>query len=161
MDLIKKRLLVAQSSQKSYVDQKRRAVQFEIGDHIFLKVSPTKGVMRFGRREMLNPRYIGPFEILEREGEVAYEITLPPELSQVHPVFHVSMLWKYVLDPSHVIEYQPLNIQPNLTYEEKPIRILDKKEQVLRNKVIPYVKVLWYNGNLEEITWESKTSIRQ
>ena len=127
-------------------------MQFEIRDHVFLKVSPTKGIMKFGRRGKLSPRYIGPFEILERKGEVAYEIALPPELSQVHPVFHVSMLCKYVPDPSHVVEYQPLDIQPNLTYEERPIRVLDRKEQVLRNKVIPYVKILWRNGGLEEST---------
>ena len=100
-------------------------MQFEIGDHVFLKVSLTKGVMKFGRRGKLSLRYIGPFEILERKGEVVYEIALPPELSQVHPVFHVSMLQKYVPDPSHVVEYQPLDIRPNLTYEERPIHVLD------------------------------------
>ena len=105
VELIKKRLLAAQSRQKSYVNQKRRAVQFEVGDHIFLRVSPTKGVMRFGRRGKFSPRYIGPFQVLERKGEVAYKITLPLELSQVHLVFHVSMLRKYVPDPSHVVEY--------------------------------------------------------
>ena len=108
--------------------------------------------MRFGRRGKLSPRYISPFEVLERKGEVTYEIALPPKLSQVHPVFHVSMIRKYVPDPSHVIEYQPLDIRPNLTYEERPIRVLDWKEQVLRNKVIPYVKILWHNGGLEEST---------
>ena len=82
--MIKKRLLAAQSRQKSYTDQKRRTVQFEIGDHVFLKVSPTKGVIRFGRRGKLSPRYIGPFEILECKREVAYEIALPPKLAQVH-----------------------------------------------------------------------------
>ena len=112
--------------------------------------------MRFGKRGKLSPRYIGPFEVLERKGEVAYEIVLPPELSQVHLVFHVSMLRKYVPDPSHVVEYQPLDIQPNMTYEERPIRILDRKEQVLRSKVIPYVKILWRNGGLEESIWESE-----
>ena len=127
-------------------------MQFEIGDHIFLKVSPTKGVMRFGRRGKLNLRYIGPFEILECKGEVAYEIALPLELSQVYPVFHVSMLQKYVPNPSHVVEYQPLDIQSNLTYEERPIHVLNRKEQVLRNKVISYVKILWNNGGLEDST---------
>ena len=116
--------------------------------------------MRFGKKGKLSLRYVGPFEVLGLKGEVAYELALPLELSQVHPVFHVSILRKYVPDPSHIIEYQPLNIQPNLAYEEKPIRILDKKEQVLRNKVISYVKVLWHNGNLEEVTWESETFMR-
>ena len=86
---------------------------------------------------------------------------LPPELSQVHPVFHVSMLQKYVPDSSHVVEYQPLDIQPNMTYKERPIRILDWKEQVLKNKVIPYVRILWRNGGLEESTWESEAFIRR
>ena len=98
--------------------------------------------MRFGKREKLRPKYIGPFEVLGLKGEVAYELALPLELSQVHPVFHISMLRKYVPDPSHVIEYQPLDIQPNLTYEEKPIHILGRREQVFENKGIPYVKVL-------------------
>ena len=115
--------------------------------------------MRFGRRGRLSPRYIGPFEVLERKGEVDYEIALPLELSQVHPVFHVSMLRKYVPDPSHVVEYQPLDIQPNITYKERLIRILDWKEQVLRNKIIPYIKILWRNSGLEESTWESEAFI--
>ena len=142
MVVVSQRLLIGQSRQKNYVDKRRRVVRFKISDHVFLKVSPTKGVMRFGKKEKLSPRYIRPFEVLGLKGEVAYELALPPELSQVHLVFYVSMLRKYVPDPSHVIEYQPLDIQPNLTYEEKPIHILGKREQVLRNKVIPYVKVL-------------------
>ena len=112
-------------------------MQFEIGNHVFLKVPLTKGVMRFGRRGKLSPRYISPFEVLERKGEVAYEITLPPELSQVHPVFHVSMLQKYVPDPSHVVEYQPLDIRPNLTYEERPIRVLDQKNKCSGTRSFP------------------------
>ena len=139
-------MLATQSRQKSYADKKRRVVRFKIGDHIFLKVSPTTGVMRFKKKGKLSLRYVGPFEVLGLKGEIAYELALLSELSQVHPVFHVSMLRKYVPNSSHVIEYQPLDIQPNLTYEEKPICILDRKEQVLRNKVIPYVKILWHNG---------------
>ena len=84
--------------------------------------------MRFGKKGKLSPRYIGPFKVLRLKGKVAYELVSPPELSQVYPVFHVFMLKKYVPDPSHVIEYQPLDIQPNLTYEEKPIRILSRRE---------------------------------
>ena len=136
-------------------------MQFEIGDYIFLKVSLTKGVMRLGRRGKLSSRYIGPFEVLECKGEVAYEIALPLELSQVYPVFHVSILGKYVPDLSHVVEYQLLDIRPNLTYEERPIRVLDQKEQVLKNKVIPFVKILWCNGGLEESTWESEAFIHR
>ena len=134
---------------------------FEVGNHVFLKVSPTKGVMRFGKKGKLSPRFIGPFEVLERRGEVAYELALPPELSQVHPVFHVSMLRRYVPDASHIIDYQPLEVQPNLSYEELPIRILDRKEQVLISKTIPYVKVLWRHFNSEESTWEAEAAMRQ
>ena len=112
-------------------------MRFEISDHVFLKVSPTKGVMRFENKGKLSPRYIDPFKILGPKGEVTYELALPPELSQVHLVFYVSMLRKYVPYPSHVIEYQPLDIQPNLIYEEKLIHILGRRKQVLRNKVIP------------------------
>src|SRR5262249_16078617 len=131
VQLIQKRPLAAQSRQKSYADQRRKELSFEVGDHIFLKVSPTKGVVRFGQRGKLNPRYIGPFEILERIGAVAYSLALPPSLDGVHNVFHMSMLKKYMADLSHVIEYPLVNIQPDLTFEEHPVRILDRKTQEL------------------------------
>ena len=91
------------SRQKSYADPKRKDVKFQVGDYVFLKVSPMKGVMRFGKKEKLVLRYIGPFEILDRVGIFAYRLVLPPNLSQVHLVFHVSMLRKYISDPSHVL----------------------------------------------------------
>ena len=102
--MTKRRLETAAGRQKSYADPKRRVVEFQVGDYVFLKVSPMKGVMRFGKKEKLAPRYIGPFEILERIGMVAYRLALPPDTSQVHPVFHVSMLMKYILDPSYVLQ---------------------------------------------------------
>ena len=101
--LIKRRLETVASRQKSYADPKRRDVEFQVGDYVFLKVSPMKGVMRFGKKGKVVPRYIGPYEILERIGLVAYRLALPPDMSQVHPVLHVSMLRKYILDPSHVL----------------------------------------------------------
>ena len=106
--LIKRRLKAAQDRQKSWADRKRRELEFQIGDHIFLKISPTKGVMRFGRHGKLSPRYIGPFEILNRVGDVAYELALPSDLSKVHNIFHVSLLRKFVPDPNSVIKYEPL-----------------------------------------------------
>ena len=109
-------------------------------------------MLRFGKKGKLSPHFIGPFEILERIGISAYRLALPPNLSSVHDVFHVSMLRKYVYDPTHVIEYEPLVVHENITYEEKPVRILDRKEQVLRNRVIPLVKVLWKNHAVEEAT---------
>ena len=108
IQLIRKRLFTAQSRQKSYADNRRRELNFLVGDHVLLKVSPTKGVMRFGVRGKLSPRFVGPFEILEKIGAVAYRLALPPSLAGVHNVFHVSILRKYVPDPNHVVELGPL-----------------------------------------------------
>ena len=152
--LIRERLRTAQSRQKSYADVRRRKLEFQVGDHVFLRVSPTKDVMRFGVRGKLSPRYIGPFEILSRVGEVAYSLALPPILSGVHNVFHISMLRKYVSDPSHVIAYEPIQLRKDLSYEEHPVRIVDRKDQILRRRTIPYVKVQWNNHSEREATWE-------
>ena len=103
--LIKERIQTAQSRQKSYADRRRRDLEFAVGDHVFLKVSPWKGITRFGHKGKLSPRYIGPFEILERVGLVAYRIALPPALSKIHNVFHVSSLRKYIPDPSHILDF--------------------------------------------------------
>ena len=104
MGLIRKRLLMDQSRQKIYVDSRCRPLEFKVGDHAFLKVMPKRGVVRFDKRGKLTPRYIGPFEILERVGTVAYRFALQPSLSGVHEVFHVSMLRKYTPDPAHVVD---------------------------------------------------------
>ena len=113
------------SRQKSYVDPKKKDVSFSIGDIIFLKVSPIKEVMRFGKKGKLAPRYIGPFEIRLKVGEVAYRLVLPPEFSQIHPVFHVSMLRKYISNPSHVLQPQAVELSKDLTYEEYLVAIVD------------------------------------
>ena len=104
MSLIQKRLLMAQSRQESYADRRRQPLEFEVGDHVFLKVMPKRGVVRFDKRGKLSPRLIGPFEILERAGTVAYRLALPPCLSGVHEVFHVSMLQKYTPDLALVVD---------------------------------------------------------
>ena len=131
-----------------------------MGNKVFLKVSPWKGVLRFGRHGKLRPRYIGPYEIIARVGLVAYRLDLPPELSKVHNVFHVSMLRKYILDPSHVLRDQPIELKDNLTYKEQPMQIVDRREQILWNKVIPLVKFLWGNHGIKEATWELKAQMR-
>ena len=145
---------IAQSRQKNYADKRRRPLEFEVGDLVFLKVALMKGVMRFGKKGKLSPRYIGPFEIVEHIGKVAYKFSLPSELASVHNVFHVSMLKKYISDPSHVIQHETIQVHEDLSYEEKPVKILAREEKILRNKTIPLVKVLWRNYKVEEATWE-------
>ncbi|TYJ96623.1 Retrovirus-related Pol polyprotein from transposon opus [Cucumis melo var. makuwa] len=115
---------------------------------------------RDSRKGKLSPRFIGPYQILKRIGPAAYRSALPMELSRIHDVFHVSMLRKYILDPFHILEAEPIHLKENLSYEEEPIQILDKKEQVLRNKVIPLVKVLWRNHNTKEVTWETEQAMK-
>ena len=129
--LIWKRLLTAHSRQKSYADRRCRPLEFEVGDHIFLKVMPKRGVVKFGKQGKPAPRYIRPFEVPERVGTVAYQLALPPSLSGVHEVFHVSMLWKYTPDPAHVVDWGEIIVDTDGTFEEGPVCILDSWEQVL------------------------------
>ena len=142
----------AQSRQKAYADQHQRPLKFAEGDKGFLKVSPMKGVMRIGRRNKLGPQYVGPFEIVERIGPLAYRLALPSEIEKVHNVFHVLQLREYISDPSHVLKYSPLQIQEDLSYTIEPVEILDCKEKQLRNKMILLTKVLWRSQKIEEIT---------
>nr|XP_028962204.1 uncharacterized protein LOC103441580 [Malus domestica] len=125
-----------------------------------IQLSPWKGVVRFMKKGKLSPRYIGSYQITERVSEVAYKLDLPPELSKVHDVFHVSMLHHYVSDPSHVIPPQPLEINLDLNYDEEPVTILDWKDKVLRNKTVCLVKILWRNHSVEEATWETDDRMR-
>ncbi|KAM1769228.1 hypothetical protein ACFX12_047091 [Malus domestica] len=149
VQVIKSNLKAAQDRQKSLADKHATDRKYNVGDWVFLKLSPWKGVVRFGKKGKLSPRYIGPYIITELVGEVAYRLELPSELSKVHDVFHVSMLRHYVLDPSHVIPLQPLEINPNLTYDEEPVTLLDWKDKELRNKTLRLVKVLWRNHSVE------------
>ncbi|XP_028057427.1 uncharacterized protein LOC114261351 [Camellia sinensis] len=118
IQLTQQRIRTAQNCQKNYADTQRRNLEFQVGDHVFLKISPTRGVIRFGKRGKLNPCYIESFEILERIDPVAYRLALPLELSNVHNVFHVSMLRRYLRDPEHVVDYENLKVQEDLSYEE-------------------------------------------
>ena len=161
VQLIRERLVTAQSRQKSYADQRRRPLEFGVGEHVFLRVSPMKGILRFGRRGKLSPRFIGPFEILERVGQAAYRLALPPDLSGVHPVFHVSMLRKYVHDPSHIIQHNLVELDENLSYSEQPEAIIDRRVKRLRSKDVASVKVVWRGPSGEETTWEPETIMRE
>ncbi|XP_062104276.1 uncharacterized protein LOC133815454 [Humulus lupulus] len=116
--------------------------------------------MRFGKKWKLSSRFIEPFEVLEKVGKVAYRLALPPSLSNVHDVFYVSLLRKFVPDPSHVLNYEPIEVEQDLTYEEKPMKFFDRKEKELRNKKISLVKVVWRSSNIEEMTWEREDEIR-
>jgi hypothetical protein len=120
----------AQSRQKSYADKRRQPLHFQVEDYVYLKVSPMKGVSRFGVKGKLAPRYIGPFPILERYGPVAYQLQLPETLSAVHNVFHVSQLKKCLRVPDRTIEVMDVALEPDLTYSEHPIRVLDQKDRI-------------------------------
>ncbi|XP_021721508.1 uncharacterized protein LOC110689083 [Chenopodium quinoa] len=158
---IQAKIQAAQDRQKSYADSKRREEEFEIGDKVLLKVSPMKGVMRFGKKGKLSPKYIGPYEILQRIGKVAYRLALPMDLSKVHDVFHVSQLRRYILDKSHVLQPETIELDQSLTYEERPVRILDSKVRSTRNKNVNIVKVLWSNQEYEKATWEAEDEMKK
>ena len=161
VQIIRQRMKMAQDRQKSYADRRRRPLEFEVGDRVFLKASPRKGFTRIGRGGKLNPRYLGPFEILERIGETAYRLDLPPNLTGIHNVFHVSQLRKFYPDESLILPVEDVQLEPDLTIIKKPVQILDKKFQVLRNRQIPLVKVLWRDQKSEEATWETEEKMRR
>ena len=159
VDLIRKFLLMAQSWQKSYVDIRWKPLEFEVGDHVFLKVMPKREVVRFDKQGKLSPRYIGPFKELERVGMIAYRLALPLSLSSVHAIFHVSMLRKYTPDLTHVVDWGELVVDPDGTFEEGPIRIMDSRDQVLRGKSVRIVKVLWQHRGVEGAPWEREDTM--
>ncbi|XP_016667577.1 uncharacterized protein [Gossypium hirsutum] len=138
--------------QKSYTNLKRRDIEFVVGDRVLLKSSLWKKVLQFGRKRKLSPRFIGPYEIIERIDPVVYPLALPPELEKIYNVFHVSMLRRYRFDSSHVISHTEIEIQPDMTYSEEPVKILTQEAKELRNKQIPLVKVLWHHHGSEEAT---------
>ncbi|XP_024980837.1 uncharacterized protein LOC112517683 [Cynara cardunculus var. scolymus] len=146
----------AQSRQKSYVDKHRNHLEFQTGDHVFLKVSPLRGIRRFGIKGKLSPRYIRPFEILERVGKVAYRLALPPQLSHIHNIFHISLLRGYHYHPLHVIDYPLDKVEKDLSYIEEPEAIINREERQMRRRSIPFVKVLWRNHSEREATWETE-----
>jgi hypothetical protein len=159
--VIKKRMKEAQDRQKSYADRRKRPLEFQVGDKVFLKVAPWKGIIRFGVKGKLAPRYIGPFEIKERIRPVAYRLELPVYLDKIHNVFHVSLLRKAKIDPSRVLPQVPMKIKGDLTMKTKPVKILDRDEKLLRNKRVPLVRVLWRSSQIEEETWEREFEMKE
>ena len=145
---------------KNHIDLKRKGIEYEVRDKVFLKVSPWKKILRFGKKGKLSPRFIGPYEILERICPVSYRLALPLELANLHDVFHVSMLRKYRSDESHILPVQEVQVQHDFSYDEELKAILDQKVKRLWNKQVPLVKVLWQHHGREEATWEPEATMR-
>nr|AAN01260.1 Putative retroelement [Oryza sativa Japonica Group]AAP53141.1 retrotransposon protein, putative, Ty3-gypsy subclass [Oryza sativa Japonica Group] len=158
--IIQERLRVAQSRHKSYADNRRRDLSFEEGDYVYLRVTPLRGVHRFHTKGKLAPRFVGPYKIVSRRGEVAYQLELPQSLAGVHNVFHVSQLKKCLRVPTEQANLDQIEVQEDLTYVEKPIRILETSERRTRNRVIRFCKVQWSNHSEEESTWEREDELK-
>ncbi|KAI3726575.1 hypothetical protein L1987_66373 [Smallanthus sonchifolius] len=157
---IQERLKAARDRQKSYADNRRKPLEFQIGDRVLLKVSPWKGVVRFGKKGKLAPRYVGPFEILERIGPVAYKLRLPQGLSGIHDIFHVSNLNKCLADDPLPIPLDEIQIDDKLRFVEKPVEIMDRDVKRLRQSRIPVVKVRWNSKRGHEFTWEREDQMK-
>jgi hypothetical protein len=138
---IQENLKATRSRQESYANKRCRPLEFEVGNHVYLRISPMKGVKRFGMKEKLAPRYIGPFSILEKCGPVAYKLELPPSLEGVHDIFHVSQLKKCLKGPVDVVLPEVTPLKADLTYPEHPIKILVQKDRVTRCKTVKFFKV--------------------
>nr|CAE02835.3 OSJNBa0014F04.1 [Oryza sativa Japonica Group]CAE03534.1 OSJNBa0061C06.22 [Oryza sativa Japonica Group] len=157
---IRDNLKVAQSRQKSYADNRRRDLEFAVDDFVYLRVTPLRGVRRFQTKGKLAPRYVGPFRITARRGEVAYQLELPASLGNVHDVFHVSQLKKCLRVPSEQADSEQIEVREDLTYVERPVKILDTMERRTRNRVIRFCKVQWSNHAEEEATWEREDELK-
>jgi hypothetical protein len=161
VQIIQENLRIAQSRQKSYADGKRRDVVFQEGDYVYLKVSPIRGSRRFKVKGKLSPRFIGPFKILERVGEVAYKLEFPVQLADVHDVFHISQLNKgFGPHNKELFPMDDLNVKEDLTIVEYPIQILDTITWVTRNSMIKMCKVQWSNHAEDEATWEREDELK-
>ncbi|GKF96894.1 hypothetical protein Tco_0292715, partial [Tanacetum coccineum] len=151
----------AHDRKKSYADLKRKPIDFQVGDKVMLKVSPWKGVVHFGKRGKLNPRYVGPFKVLEKVGEVAYKLELPEELSRVHNTFHVSNLKKCHADEPLAVPLDGLNLDDKLHFVEEPIEIVGQEVKRLKRCRIPLVKVRWNSKRGLEFTWEREDQFKK
>ena len=161
ISLIRRRMATAQERQKKYADKKRKPVEYEVGDYVFIKVSPMKKVVRFGKQGKLTLRYVGPYKILERIGVVAYKLELPEELSAIHNVFHVSQLRRWVHDGTEILKKSTqVQINPDLVYEKEPVGIVAQDEKKLRNKTLKLVKIQW-SLDPNDCTWELKDKIER
>ncbi|KAJ9538993.1 hypothetical protein OSB04_031726 [Centaurea solstitialis] len=154
--MVQEKLKTARDRQKSYADNRRKPLEFQVGDKVLLKVSPWKGLIRFGKKGKLSPRFVGPFEVVERIGPVAYRLNLPIELSSIHDTFHVSNLKKCLSEETVILPLDEIQIDEKLRASEEPIEILDQETKQLRRSKIPIVKVRWNSRHGPEFTWERK-----
>src|SRR6185295_1561623 len=154
--IVQTNLRAAHSRQKSYFDKRRDPLKFMVGDHVYLRVSPTRGGQRFGVNGMLAPRYVGPYGIIEECGLMDYHLRLPSRLAAIHNVFHISQLKKCFRVPTEIIDQQEILVEPDLSYTEYPLRILDQKERGTRRKVVKMYKIQWSHHTEEEATWETE-----
>jgi hypothetical protein len=157
---IQANILAAQSRQKSYTGKRRSPLEFDVGDHVYLRVSPMKGVRRFGIKGKLTPRYIGSYHIIDKYGPTSYQVELPVKLSVVHNVYHVSQLKRCLKPPTDVLIEDTIPLKPDLTYKAYPIKILDQQDQVTCNKTIRYYKIQWNEHSEDEATWEREDFLR-
>nr|GFA57023.1 putative reverse transcriptase domain-containing protein [Tanacetum cinerariifolium] len=158
---IKSRIQAARDRKKSYADIRRKSLKFQVGDKVMLKLSPCKGVIRFGKRRKLNPRYIGPFKISARVGTVAYRLELPGQLSRVHSTFHISKLKKCMADEPLAIPLDEIQVDDKLNFIEEPIEIIDREVKLLKQSPILIVKVHWNSRRGPEFTWERKDQMQK
>ncbi|GJT36414.1 putative reverse transcriptase domain-containing protein [Tanacetum coccineum] len=158
---INKRIQAARNRQKSYVDRRRKPLEFEVGDKVMLKVSPWKGVIHFGKRGKLNPRYIGPFKIIAKVETLAYRLELPEQLSRVHSTFHVSNLKKCFVDEPLAILLDEIQIDDKLHFIEEPVEIMDREVKWLKYSRIPIVKIRWNSRRGPEFTWEREDQMKK
>ncbi|GKA42154.1 putative ribonuclease H-like domain-containing protein [Tanacetum coccineum] len=158
---IKQRIQAARDRQKRYADLKRKLMEFQVGDKVMLKVSPWKGVVRFGKQGKLNPRYVGPFNVLGKVGEVAYKLKLLEELSRVHNTFHVSNLKKCYADEPLAIPLDGLHFDDKLQFVEEPVEIVDREVKQLKRSRIPLIKVRWNSKRGHEFTWEREDQFKK
>ncbi|GJU02878.1 putative reverse transcriptase domain-containing protein [Tanacetum coccineum] len=158
---IKERLKTARDRQKSYADNLRKPLEFSVGDKVLLKVSPWKGMVRFGKTSKLSPRYVGPFEIVERVGPVAYRLRLPQELVGIHETFHVSNLKKFLADVNLHVPLEEIKIDDKLRFVEEPIEVMDHEVKKLKQSKIPIVKIRWNSRRGPEFTWEREDEMKR
>jgi hypothetical protein len=157
---IRANILTAQSHQKSYTDKRRHPLEFEVGDHVYLRVSPMKGVRRFGIKGKLAPRYIDPYPIIDKYMPMSYQLVLLSKLSGVHNVFHISQLKGCLKPLTDVVLEDTIPLEPDLTYKTRPIKVLDQHDRVTRNKTTRFYKIEWNDHSKDEAMWEHEDFLR-